>query len=475
MTTPQADEQEATGAAGSNILSRHPAAIALGGGVAAAFGSSFIPMNAIEGFVTAYGIAELLPAAAPPLGDTARLALSAGIGTLTAGALLALLPRAESDDMGFETAIRKADDAGKDTGQPVAPAAKSGKLAGWLRTLRFGKADAAPGTITDFSDLAAPRIRNGDQHPDAPVRAPIRASADLGAPLVEPEAAPADPLELGESMAMTPPVVMPPMAGPEPVQPVPAPSLRFAPPPLVEPLIEPEEAEEVDAISAPIAEPEPAPYIPAMLATDTDEPVAVEEPTLAVAPEQPELSAPAAIAPAPAIAEADAPLDDLDSLGVPELLARLEAGLARRRSQAQADRGAPPAADTGARLFSLAKPPVAEGSPSEASRPFRLRLGDVPRFQDESSAADLPSEAPVEAAPPDDEAESFRSKPLWDEEVDYLLPSVGTDSSVVPDAIAETPAEEPAPAPAAAEDDMDAALRDALATLRQLSDRQRSS
>lgn len=477
MTTPQADEQEATGAAGSNILSRHPAAFALGGGVAAAFGSSFIPMNAIEGFVTAYGIAELLPAAAPPLGDTARLALSAGIGTLTAGALLALLPRAESDDMGFETAIRKADDAGKDRSQPVAPAAKSGKLAGWLRTLRFGKADAAPGTITDFSDLAAPRIRNGDQHPDAPVRAPIRASADLGAPLVEREPEVAQPLELGESMAVTPPVVTPPMAAPEPMQPVPAPSLRFAPPPFAAPVIQPEEVAEVHLDPAPIAEPES--YVPAMLTSDADVPVAVEEPELAVAPERPELSAPVAFAPEPPTTEPDAPiaapLDDLDSLGVPELLARLEAGLARRRSEARADRAAPPGADAGARIFSLAKPPIAEPSATEATPTFRLRLGDVPRFEDEDAAIDLPSEAPFEAEQAEDEAASFRAKPLWDEEVEYLPPSIATDSPEVADAVAEAPAEEPGPAPAAVEDDMDAALRDALATLRQLSDRQRSS
>lgn len=479
MTTPQADEQEATGAAGSNILSRHPAAIALGGGVAAAFGSSFIPMNAIEGFVTAYGIAELLPAAAPPLGDTARLALSAGIGTLTAGALLALLPRAESDDMGFETAIRKADDAGNDRSQPVAPAAKSGKLAGWLRTLRFGKADAAPGTITDFSDLAAPRIRNGDQHPDAPVRAPIRASADLGAPLVEREPEAATPLELGESMAVTPPVIEPPMAAPEPMQPVPAPSLRFAPPPFAPPVVEPEEAADMEVVSPPVPEPEPEPYVAAMPASEADEAVAVEEPTLAAEPEQPELSAPAAFAPALAIAEADAPiaapLDDLDSLGVPELLARLEAGLARRRSQAQAERTAPPVADAGAQIFSLAKPPVAEGRATEATPPFRLRLGDVPRFEDEGAAADQPIEAAVQSEQPDDEAASFRAKPLWDEEVEYLPPSIASDSPELVDAVAEVSAEEPDPAPASADEDMDAALRDALATLRQLSDRQRSS
>ena len=168
---------------------------AIGGGVAAGIASSFIPMDAIEGFVSAYGIAELLPAAAPPLGNTARLALSTGIGTLTAGALLALLPRGETNDMGFETTVRK--DAGSDhtgtnnantpanTGEPVAGAATAGfgasKLGGWLRTLRFGKTAAAPGEIADFADLTRSRVRIKDQHPDAPVRAPILASSDLGA------------------------------------------------------------------------------------------------------------------------------------------------------------------------------------------------------------------------------------------------------------------------------------------------------
>ncbi|MBL0966807.1 MAG: hypothetical protein IBJ05_08300, partial [Blastomonas sp.] len=101
MATPQADEQDGTGDARSSVLSRHPAAIALGGGVAAAFGSSFIPMNAIEGFVTAYGIAELLPAAAPPLGGTAPPALATRIGPRPPTGLVAAGPRACRERLGL--------------------------------------------------------------------------------------------------------------------------------------------------------------------------------------------------------------------------------------------------------------------------------------------------------------------------------------------------------------------------------------
>ncbi len=109
----------------------------------------------------------------------------------------------------------------------MAPVAKNGRLASWLRTLRFGKAEAAPGTITDFSDLAAPRIRNGDQHPRSPGARAIRASADLGAPLTATETDSAPPLELGEAMAVASPTL-----ASAPLQPAPARRLRLRPPPL---------------------------------------------------------------------------------------------------------------------------------------------------------------------------------------------------------------------------------------------------
>lgn len=470
MATPQGDEQEATGAAAHGILSRYPTAIALGGGVAAAFGSSFIPMNAIEGFVTAYGIAELLPAAAPPLGDTARLALSAGIGTLTAGALLALLPRAESDDMGFETAIRKAEEAGKDTGQPVAPAAKSGKLAGWLRTLRFGKADAAPGTITDFSDLAAPRIRNGDQHPDAPARAPIRASADLGAPLDAGEPVPTEdadaPLELGADMTLA-----------SPVADVAPPTLRFSPPPpfaarSLAPSAPTEARDDFNAATDQVdplvlEAPSGAPVVAEMQeVAETLGPVASASPVVG---EQPLQVAPRAIE------------EDLARLSTGDLLARLEAGLARRRAIAASARALANTSEAAGRVIPLAKPAFSQGHAGDDAQgtmrtagAFRVHpasLGD-----ENAQAPDEPNSAPQSAdSVPAGPTPEYAPLSRWDEDVEYLPPAIGgmNETSAGDDV---SPASDHAePAAASPDDDMDAALRDALATLRQLSDRQRGS
>lgn len=137
------------------------------------------------------------------------------------------------------------------------------------------------------------------------------------------------------------------------------------------------------------------------------------------------------------------------------------------------------AAETGAQIFALGKPSVDETGEGEAVRPFRLRLGDVPRFEEQAVAADEPTEVPVVEDSAEAETASFRAQPLWDEEVEYLPPSVSTSAAepMVDEAATHAPGSvEAAPAArAATEDDMDAALRDALATLRQLSDRQRGS
>lgn len=464
MATSQADDESGSGADGAGVASRHPVALALGGGLAAGFGSSFIPMSAIEGFVTAYGIAELLPAAAPPLGDTARLALSAGIGTLTAGALLALLPRVESDDMGFETAIQKVGEAGKDEAQGVAPASKGGKLAGWLRTLRFGKSEPAPGAITDFADLAPVRIRNGDQHPDAPVRAPIRASSDLNNPIMASDAPDAAPLELGEDMKVVPAVH-------EAAQAM-ASSLRFSPP---------SPAEFADApVSASVDD------APAVASEEHGFDAAArheaQQPSIAEAP----AAAPIATVASPAgeilgeeagPAPRTQPLPDLDHLSVAELLARLEAGLGRRRQNAASQRGASTFEAAGATIVQIAPSaelPSMTRAPEEHAepQPFRLRLGDMQRFAPPSDQVDAEAEAGEQGAEAASDVSAFPAQPLTDEEEAYLPPSILPQAEPV--LAAEEHAEDAA-MPPLQEDDMDAALRDALATLRQLSDRQRNS
>ena len=478
-------ENEGTKAGETGVLSRHPTAFAVGGGLAAAFGSSFIPMTAIEGFVTAYGIAELLPAAAPPLGDTARLALSGGIGTLTAGALLALLPRAETEDMGFETTVKKAGSAGSKVVNSDTATGKGGKLAGWLRTLRFGKSEPAAGTVTDFADINRLRIRNGDQHPDAPMRSPILASSDLGEPDVPPSPMAADqnapmPLELGEDMAFGAPV---PASDEQDVPAAQAPSFRFAPPPILEVEAEIETEVEIEAG----AEPGFARDTPLWPETLADRAAAPEFADSAEEPARPVEHAFSASGIGSATHAAEVPdhedEEDLEALNVAELLARLEAGLARRRQGGQEPFTSGSALpETTARLFSLAKAPSLAGDASvdeqpagAEPRPLRFRLGQPAAMQGDDTLQPLPETGSDAITPPADR--------LWTSAVEYQPPVVGgleaealpmTDdgaSSKVGAAVPETTAGSEQPV----DDDMDAALRDALSTLRQLSDRQRNS
>jgi hypothetical protein len=412
---------------------RYPTTIAVGGGVAAAVGSSFIPMNAIEGFVGAYGIAELLPAAAPPLGNTARLALSAGIGTLTAGALLALLPRGENDVMGYETAVKPdaTDDQVESEAGPARSSSGISKLAGWLRTLRFGKAEADDNEVTDFADLNRLRMRIGDQHPDAPVRAPIMANSDLGVPFDSPtepaedtttatvndEGDAAPPLDLDASMTFAPPA-----DAAKAAPPLREPALRFSPP-----------AQELPTIDS---------AGEATLA-DSETPAAAEQYSKV---------------PADALPQRDS--DDLADVAIPELLERLERGLARRRDMAIA-------ASDGSRTANrfMALPPssapgltdAAAETPDTGSR-FRLRV--TPAATQDVAEAQSDTSFSITRMP----------DPLAIEE-----PALQEDPAPLvaegPDVVEDTPAAATPPG----DEDMDAALRDALATLRQLSDRQRNA
>lgn len=425
------EEDSGTPAPATRIPASNPTLIGIGGGVAAGIASSFIPMGAIEGFVSAYGIAELLPAAAPPLGNTARLALSTGIGTLTAGALLALLPRAETQDMGFESIVTKdvAGTAPVTTAPVEAPVAGGSKLGGWLRTLRFGKAAAAPGEITDFADLARTRIRNNDQHPDAPARPPILASSDLGEPIEAVARDHADtevdtvqkndlraPFTLDGDMAVT--SVQETIASSDR-------ALRFSQP-----------------LGGQILTPD------ADTRSNAFEPAARQQPVVHLRTSS-----------------------DLDNLSVAELLDRLEQGLHRRTQNGQSTASAP--AETAlpdGRPFRLAQveqvAPPAESFEQDGSHPVRFKLDHTDQRQEADTLRQVGSPGGNDS---------------WESEVEYHPPEIG-EYSLADDDLPEhqlTKADDVGSAPDTmsqpADDDMDAALRDALATLRQLSERQRNA
>ena len=116
----------------------------LGAGVAAV--CALMPAPMLESLVMGSGLPAVVSAAEPPLGMTARLLLAGGAGGLVAlfgwfGLFLALGSRGVS----------------------------------------FGK--------TETSDETVPVLRRADAHPDAPARAPLLATRDLGTPFLEVTAA----------------------------------------------------------------------------------------------------------------------------------------------------------------------------------------------------------------------------------------------------------------------------------------------
>jgi hypothetical protein len=101
------------------------------------------------------GLPEVLPAAQPPLGLTARIAAAAGGAILTFVAIWFLL-------------------------RALAPKKPQPKQ--------------KPGPV-EF-EIAPPKLRKADAHPDAPARRPLFAGLDLGEPFGEPEGKEEAPLQL---------------------------------------------------------------------------------------------------------------------------------------------------------------------------------------------------------------------------------------------------------------------------------------
>lgn len=129
------------------------AGVAAFAAAAVAFAGWAMPPELFERLVSTTGIGALIPAAQPPLGETARLIVCAG------AAGIVFLP-----------------------------------LFFGLRLL--GRPRSAWRELPPKPRAAAPRVRRADAHPDAPFRAPISANLELGTPMPPPwpEAPPpADP------------------------------------------------------------------------------------------------------------------------------------------------------------------------------------------------------------------------------------------------------------------------------------------
>lgn len=260
---------------------------AVAGGLLAAVGVVAISTETLESLVWTTGVAALVPAAAPPLGMTARALLALGSGLLVAALLWSSL------------------------------------------FLLFG-----PG---GFLVRRAPRedgvpvIRRADAHPDAPPRKPMSA-ADLGTPMMEVGVGPSGrdertiPADLDLPLAAFDPKAIPPVPM-EPVRPVsPLKQAIMAPVIVIE-----STAEAATFLTAPAPPPAPPTAPVAPVAAVVEMPVAVpvepvvEAGALPVQEDVVEIAAPTPIArPARAVAEPASPPT------IEALLTRLEKGALRR-------------------------------------------------------------------------------------------------------------------------------------------------
>ncbi len=142
-------------------------AMAIAGAALAAVATMFVPVAMLEAFTGATGLSELVPAAAAPLGDTARAIIAFAAGALTLAILAYLLLRQ--------------DNAPRVVAEPATVDDAHNAVSFKDRFARFAlpKMPWAKGEddITDLADL--PKLRNGDAHPDAPPRRPLSAHQDL--------------------------------------------------------------------------------------------------------------------------------------------------------------------------------------------------------------------------------------------------------------------------------------------------------
>lgn len=298
-----------------------PAIVALWFAALLGIGSFVVPPAMLEKLVSAVGLPAVLPAAAPPLGFTARamvaLALT-GVGAL-AGLVLALRLRGKGKD--------------------AAPASS--------RRFNLGRKPA---------EDAEPRRRARDGHPDAPARRPVAASEDLSG--IEPLGERAFETSTGpvrraglqaaiyDESSFATPAPLPGAVGTVEEEAVPAAGERapFAAP---EPFV---------AEIEPVAEDAEFHELAEFQELDDDEPAFVEPPAFAepaIEPERQPQPEPMAASPAPApfaakpdIAAPASPVaaSPVGELGTVQLVERLAMAMAARRAAPQAVQSAAPVA-----------------------------------------------------------------------------------------------------------------------------------
>lgn len=187
-------------------------ALALAGGIGAALVIATLPHVYLENIVGFTGLSEIVPAAAPPLGNTARGLIAVMAGLVSASAIYFFINHKGTSDMGVAlreqinaaqpVELEQDEEQGKRRFSMPKLALNTRSLTRFLKKPKEKNSDEKQ--VMDLADL--PMLRDGDRHPDAPARRPIFAESDLGTPLaseirpfdqeapVAEQAAPAEPI-----------------------------------------------------------------------------------------------------------------------------------------------------------------------------------------------------------------------------------------------------------------------------------------
>ncbi|GAB5488926.1 MAG: hypothetical protein Pars2KO_24960 [Parasphingorhabdus sp.] len=302
-------------------------AMAMVGGIAAALVVATLPSVYLEKVIGMTGLAEIVPAAAPPLGNTAKSLLAIFAGLVSTSVVFYFLHRKGDADMGL--AIRKLANWEEEKAEWEERKTKPAKGKFSLKRL-LQKPKKKKSEVKDLSDL--PNLREKDSHPDAPARQPIFAEKDLGAALnakiqpfdrkeADPEAIDAEHVETKPEVAPAPFVMDKSLKSPEQQhqeQEMPLDlSGQISAPPVME--ADPPVAAVPEVNAEMVVEPESSIPSPAHGAPESAVQVT------------PETSEPVAAAPAPFAAPqaemVEQPKEDLSGLSIAQLTERLEAGL----------------------------------------------------------------------------------------------------------------------------------------------------
>ena len=393
---------------------------------AALFGLSSLALAAalLERIVLASGIDSVIAAAAPPLGQTARLLLALGLAGL--GAVLGLLFGRRLAAPGAVAAPRRRDIV-RTVSDDDAPAPRMGVRDRLARLTGHGDGPR------DFDDL--PRLRARDRHPDAPSRKPLSPADVMAGDVSAVEESVGEALRRRAASSETE-YAPAPFSGPAPV-----PGDGWAAPgPFSAPAMPAEAARDADEPLELhlVAEPEPivieeAPVVfaaPAPFAAPVAPVAAIAAPAaVALVSSEPlrEALNPQAIAEAP-----------LDSLGVVQLTERLAIAMRvrRERDARRVEAEAAQVEEAPIVLPSLVAVRTPEPEPEAGREPESVAVFPEPaiaRFAAPSAPLEMP--------------QSFRTPLRFDDDdehgdEDAAMPALARSLSLAPAMAAEQPAAE---------------------------------